>query len=46
MDALSTVGIDMREKAWQATLDHLLDPKNVKELQEVLELHVIAGTLT
>jgi len=27
----------------KATLDYLLDPKNVKELQEVLELHVIAG---
>merc|ERR1711990_1187594 len=27
----------------KATLDHLLDPKNIKELQAVLEYHVIAG---
>jgi uncharacterized surface protein with fasciclin (FAS1) repeats len=27
----------------KATLDHLLDPKNIKELQALLEYHVIAG---
>jgi len=25
------------------TLDHLLDPKNIKELQTILEYHIIAG---
>merc|ERR1711998_822593 len=28
----------------KATLAHLLDPKNIKELDEILEYHVIAGT--
>lgn len=28
----------------KATLDHLLDPKNIKELDAILEYHVIAGT--
>jgi len=27
----------------KATLDHLLEPKNIKELQAVLEYHVISG---
>merc|ERR1711998_324749 len=27
----------------KATLDHLLEPKNIKELQAVLEFHVISG---
>merc|ERR1712166_1361324 len=27
----------------QATLDHLLDPKNVVELQKILEFHIIPG---
>merc|ERR1712195_456869 len=27
----------------KGTLDHLLDPKNVKELQDILKYHVVAG---
>merc|ERR1711981_1113404 len=27
----------------KSVLDHLLDPKNIKELQDLLEYHVIAG---
>merc|ERR1712166_1214765 len=29
----------------QATLDHLLDPKNVGELQAILEFHIIPGVV-
>merc|ERR1711935_197532 len=29
----------------QATLDHLLDPKNVRELQTILEFHIIPGLI-
>jgi uncharacterized surface protein with fasciclin (FAS1) repeats len=29
----------------KATLDHLLDPKNIKELQAVLEYHVVSGAI-
>jgi len=28
----------------KATLSHLLDPKNIKELDDILEYHVISGT--
>merc|ERR1712166_1634517 len=36
---------DAFAKLPQATLDHLLDPKNVGELQAILEFHIIPGVV-